>query len=245
MNAPLAEELLVPGFSAEGVTASYLGVWKRELWIDGAGNRDEVTTRYWLQTSDWHADLSIQSGRPDFSGTDSLKDCSVEQLLWLSSHQQGFSGVTRLHEDLCHWDRQYDSSLRNTPDIGRMQFEGDTLHETGVLKSLYERWGRLPGSTGGAGFAVKGRDPVLGSTTLLLVQGGYFMFMRERPTAQTKLLAIQRRLNTGLASREDLERFADFELSFGHIQPWGWEVWHSTLPWREHQPFQPAAPISC
>ncbi|MCR9184027.1 MAG: hypothetical protein NXH81_01380 [Halieaceae bacterium] len=244
MRMPQSEEGRVPRFNDPGVTKSYLGVWKRKVWIDSEGNRDEVTNRYWLQTGDWHADLSIGQGRPDFTGIDSVTACSVSQLKWLGLHQQGFCGITRLNEDLCQWDRQHDSSLRNTPDIGRMRFEGDIVHERGVLDPLYECWERLPGSEQGSSFVLQGVDAVRGIATVLLVQGSYFMYLRERQTAPIRLLAIHRRLCAGVANRDDLERFVDFELSLGCIQAVGWSISHSTLPWRENTLFKPAAPTA-
>src|SRR6218665_1411022 len=155
MNAALSESLLMQEFVSQGVSSEYLGVWKRQVWIDAYGNKDDTTTRFWMQTSDWHADLSIQHGRPDFTQIDNLAACSLEQLQWLCSKQQGFAGVTRLSGDLCHWDRQYDSSLRLTPDIGQMRFEGNGVHESGVLSKLYEYWERIPLSLGGTEFTHK------------------------------------------------------------------------------------------
>lgn len=241
MNAALSEKLLMQEFTNQGVSSEYLGVWKRQIWIDGQGNKDETTIRYWMQTKDWHADLSIKDERPDFANVGCLEECSQEQLEWLCSKQQGFAGITRLSGDLCHWDRQYDSSLRATPDIGQMRFDANGVHESGVLSKLYEYWERMPLSVGGTEFTVKGSASPR-TDTLLLVRGSYFMFMRERPTASTTLLAIQRRITERKACRADLERFADFEMSFGCIDNSTWLVLHSTLPWCEGLPLTLKSP---
>ncbi|MFN3581991.1 MAG: hypothetical protein ACK4VV_16130 [Pseudomonas sp.] len=244
MNSTLSEEQLLPGFASQGVTEEYLGLWRRRIYIDGDGNEDKSTIRFWMQTSDWHADLSIAPERPDFTKASNLTECSNEQLHWLCCNQQGFAGVTRLNDDLCYWDRQHDSSLRTTADIGRMRFDGNSVHESGVLCDLYEHWERMPFSADGSEFTIRSAalSSNSASTTLLLVRGGYFMYMRDRPTASTTLLAIQRRISEGCATRSDLERFADFEMSLGCIDNNSWRVLHSTLPWRENRLFSLASP---
>ncbi|MCL5043393.1 MAG: hypothetical protein M1440_13310 [Gammaproteobacteria bacterium] len=153
---------------------------------------------------------------------------------------------TRLNDDLCYWDRQHDSSLRTTADIGRMRFDGNSVHESGVLCDLYEHWERMPLSADGSEFAIRSTAPSSTGTstgaTLLLVRGGYFMYLRDRPIASTTVLAIQRRISEGCATRADLERFADFEMSLGCIDNNSWRVLHSTLPWRENSDFHLASP---
>jgi hypothetical protein len=103
------------------VPARYIGLWYRTLLETGDGQRDINTRRYWIQTRSWHADLRVRPDRPDFTGVTTLRECSDVQLEWLCG-EQGFAGFTRVHGDLCHWDRLLDSSLRDTMDVGRFRF---------------------------------------------------------------------------------------------------------------------------
>ena len=237
-DAPLMAPDDLPAFARAGVTERYLGVWRRRLLIDAEGRRETTGERIWLQTGVWHADLYIPGERPTFDDASDLQQCSDEQLYWLC-RQQGFAGITRLHGELCYWDRQWDSSQRAQLDVGRMRFEPHCVHETGVLSPLYERWERLPASQSGSHFMLDGAGPgAEGTPTKLLVAGHYFMLVRMPRAAPEILAAARRAVEAGVASREALLALADLEMSFGEIEHGHWRIRHSTLPWREgHPPF--------
>src|SRR3569832_503628 len=88
------------------VPNAYLGVWRRSL-LESPILRDTHSHVFWLQTPRWHADLRLPAGRPDFSGIDSLAECSAAQLAWLA-RQQGVCGVAQLDGERCTWHRQMD-----------------------------------------------------------------------------------------------------------------------------------------
>ncbi|BBI73529.2 hypothetical protein HAALTHF_30630n [Vreelandella aquamarina] len=61
----------------------------------------------WLQGHQWHADLRIPADAPDFSGIQSLEECSRSQLEWLAS-LTAFTGLTQIEDGICTWHRFQD-----------------------------------------------------------------------------------------------------------------------------------------
>ncbi|MDB5992320.1 MAG: hypothetical protein JWQ10_3723 [Herbaspirillum sp.] len=221
------------------VPARYRGVWQRSL-LETPRMRDIDTTVFWLQTGRWHADIRIPAGRPDFSGVYAFADCNEQQLDWLV-RQHGFAGVTqvdaaRSHE-ICRWRHLLDyHPARAKPDAGLMHFEPAFLTETGLYTPYLEHWHLLPDSHDG--FAALQLLNVDGAPAtparFLLVAGSYVMHIKNRcvdwPAGMTP--------GTLLTARVASEHMAllDFEISFGCRTADGWDILHSTLPWRAGQP---------
>lgn len=204
------------------VPPAYRGVWRRSL-LAAPGVRDTTSLVFWMQTSRWHADLRIPAGRPDFSGVHSLADCSEAQLAWLAT-QQGFAGVTTVDRRTTetNWLRQVDfQPPAEFPDAGHASFDNDMLVETGIHVDYVEHWHLVPGTDDS--FAVFHRLDD-GVPTYLLIAGAMVMYVRARPLGFDAQGWAQ-----GAALRQQL----DFEISCGERNAAGWQIRHSTLPWRE------------
>lgn len=204
------------------VPPAFRGVWRRSL-LAAPGVNDTTTQVFWMQASRWHADIRIPADRPDFGGVQSLDDCSDEQLTWLAT-QQGFAGITTVDRATTetHWLRQVDfQPPAEFPDAGHASFENGMLVETGIHTDYVEHWHLVPGSDDG--FSVF-RCLDDGPPAFLLTAGALVMYVRSRSVA----FDIQ-----GWAHGEALRRQLDFEISFGERNAGGWQIRHSTLPWRE------------
>lgn len=205
------------------VPQHYRGLWRRAL-LEQDGQTDTATQAWWTQTRVWHGDLRIPPGRPDFAGVNGVEECTRTHLEWLL-RQEGFAGMTEVEGEQCVWNRKLDYRPTGFPDIGRMQFEGDVLKESGVAQAYSERWQREPGTQMPLSAH---RSHSGGRVRLLLRVGDYFMFVMPRPSG-----ADWTRVVTGQASEDEMRRLADFEISFGSIAETEWRIAHSTLPWRE------------
>ena len=71
------------------------------------GKEDTTTRVYWLQTSNWHADIRAPSDRPVFSDYTGLSALSPQELGALA-RQQGFAGITEVEGEICRWHRRFD-----------------------------------------------------------------------------------------------------------------------------------------
>ena len=216
----------------------YRGVWRRSL-LKTLDLRDTDTTVFWLQTARWHADIRLPAVRPDFSGVRGFADCNQQQLDWLIQ-QNGFAGITEVNveksREICRWHRLLDYQPEHLePDAGRMEFSTALLTETGLYSTYLEHWRRLPDSLDG--FAalqlMVSTDAVSVPTELMLIAGAYVMHVRDRAVEWPAELKPGTLLTTQAVSSD----FAllNFELSFGRRNANGWEILHSTLPWREGQ----------
>lgn len=200
-------------------------VWRRSLLRAPGCADDTTTTVLWLQAARWHADIRIPAGRPDFSGVQSLSDCSDAQLAWLAT-QRGFAGVTTvdLRTQQTNWLRVVDFQPPSAlPDAGYMELSHDMLIETGVHADYIEHWHRVPLTDNG--YAVLRRVDAA-EPTLLMTAGPMVMQVRSRSVD----FGAQ-----GWASGEPLRRQLDFDISCGVRNARGWQVQHSTLPWLEGQ----------
>jgi hypothetical protein len=219
------------------VPDAYLGVWKRAL-LRTPEFEDTTSTVFWLQTPVWHGDIRIPVSRPPCADRRSLHECTREELSGLSE-QQGFAGVTRVEEDICRWLRRVDfQPPSGFDDVGRIEFESEErMLEYGVQQDYFEIWERLPGSTGEVHVEVEFRDgedeAVSRPIRILLATGRYFIHVRPRLMTLPQAGHLTE-LTTGDAS---LRSALDFEISFGTRGPVGWTILHSTLPWREGEPF--------
>ncbi len=205
------------------VPAALRCVWRRGLLREPGSADDTTTTVFWLQGMRWHADIRIPDGRPDFSGVRSLDACSEAQLAWLAT-QQGFAGVTTVapRTQETRWLRIVDFQPPSAlPDAGHTCFSRGVLVETGIHADYIEHWHRVNGTDDGC--AVFRR--LDGDTTELLMTAGE-MVMSVR--ARRDSFGPQ-----GWDQGATLRRQLDFEISCGMRNDAGWQVRHSTLPWRE------------
>ncbi len=203
---------------------AYRGVWRRSL-LSAPGVHDTTSTVLWMQASRWHADIRIPEGRPDFSGVQSLAACDDNQLRWLAT-QQGFAGVTtfdRQTTETC-WLRQVDFQPPSAiPDAGHASFENGMLVETGIHVDYVEHWHLQPATQ--EGFSVfRSLDSAV--PRLLLTAGPMVMHVRARSVGFGP---------EGWGDGEQLRQQLDFEISCGLRNAAGWQISHSTFPWREGQ----------
>lgn len=215
------------------VPANYVGVWRRSRLRRGSAPWDFSTRVFWLQTPRWHADIRVPADRMDFSGVQSLAECSDEQLRALLL-QEAFCGVTTVEGDVCRWSRQIDYRLRDTDDFGRMVFNGEDVEEIGIATDYYELWHKLHDSVGRS-FALEcvGDSESEEGTAYLCVAGDYFIYARNRAMWTSPAVRARRKIEQGTASRSEIEAFLDFEASFGKIVAGVGTITMSTLPWRE------------
>jgi hypothetical protein len=211
------------------VPANYLGLWRRTVF-EHAGKRDVESCVLWLQTRCWHGDLRIPPGRPDFSQTRSLQECTRAQLLWLQQ-QEGFAGITRVDGDICEWQRRHDYRPTGLRDIGRMVCFEQTIEEYGVEQEYFEHWLRVP--IVAAQYSAC-RAGVQDKLRILVRAGEYFLYFRPRTINQGEAERLRVEARAICATDDALRLLADFEISFGVVdEASGWRILHSTLPWRE------------
>jgi hypothetical protein len=212
------------------VPEAYVGLWQRTL-LRAAGREDTTTRVYWLQTSNWHADIRVPSDRPVLSGHFGLAALSAEEMRALA-RQQGFAGITEVEGDICRWHRRFDyQPPSGFNDVGRMQFDGpDRLLEHGVEQDYFEIWERV--ADAGASHVLKSDDGAR-RTLLQLSLGPWVMFVRPRGAALGRAVGLDQLVG----SANDSERIAllDFEISFGRLDEStnSWRIELSTLPWME------------
>jgi hypothetical protein len=226
--------------SSSTVPASFVSVWRRDYLFSTEEGEDTSTRVYWIQSGLLFADLRVPANRPDFSGVNSLADCSDEQVRWLAS-QKGFAGWLDVSgdRDLFHWHRvldyQPDSSVE---DIGRMSVQDGYVLEEGLDSDFREHWVRIspdhPEHRAYVLGQVTGPD---GSTVswcgYLICVGEYFMLAIDRREALPRsesLLSLYQGDYPRLR-REGL----DMEISFGLIEGerGDYQVTLSTHPFRE------------
>jgi hypothetical protein len=212
------------------VPEAYVGLWRRTL-LRAPGKEDTTTRVYWLQTSNWHADIRAPSDRPLLSDYTGLSALSAEEMRALA-RQQGFAGITEVEGEICRWHRRFDyQPPSGFNDIGRMQFDGpDRLLEYGVEQDYFEIWERVSGA---GDSHVLESDDAARRTSLQLSLGPWVMFVRPRSTALGRAVGLDQLV----AAADDAERVAllDFEISFGRLDEStnSWRVELSTLPWME------------
>jgi hypothetical protein len=212
------------------VPERFLGVWQRLVLQTDNEPCDITTQGFWLQTECWHADIRIPSPAPDFAGVTSLQQCSRAQLDWLAT-QEGFAGITHVHENTCQWQRHADfRPPTGLGDIGQMVFiRPDLAVETGVESRYLEISQKLPDGTG-ASAVLQRLERGVEQPEWYLVAGQYFMHVRARAEeleAAASLLSLAKRENF---DDDRLRAALDFEVSFGQRLADAWRIELSTLP---------------
>jgi len=210
----------------EPADAGYRGLWRRRLLRDADGE-DRDTRVWWLQGDGWYVDLRIPPDRPDFSGVSGFDQCNDEQLAWLA-RQQGFAGKLLIDGKRLHWQRAIDlQPPAALADIGEVHWDGECLHEQGVLADYAEEWlwQRPDSPASQAWVTADGRG-------LWLVVGEWFMqAVGRRPALPPGACLAE------LISRPGADPAAmlDCAIDFGRIENAGSELraLHSSLPWRE------------
>ncbi len=89
-----------------------IGLWRRVLLVPAEGPPDTSTDVLWLQGPTGYVDT------------------------------RGFAGVLSATDDVFHWHRDVDTERTDTPDAGRMRWEGNILVENGIHERYTEHWVR-------------------------------------------------------------------------------------------------------
>jgi hypothetical protein len=225
----------------------YLGVWQR-TFLQSAAGIDKSSRVYWLQTPVLHADIRIPADRPAFKDKKSLQDFSFAELHQLAG-QKGFAGETSVIGNSCLWLRHIDYQPPGYGhDIGKMEFSGTQILETGIASNYSEIWERLPDSLGATyAFQFKEENTVNKKSNpqsgILVGSGDYFIYARDRATALPQSLSLETLLSERTFTQPELIELLDFEISFGRVTNGNipWEIQLSTLPYREGNPLMTAA----
>jgi len=204
----------------------YRGLWRRRLLRDADGE-DLDTQVWWLQGDGCYVDLRIPPDRPDFSRVTGFDQCNDEQLAWLA-RQQGFAGQLLIDGNRLHWQRSIDlQPPAALADIGDVHWDGDCLHEQGVLADYAEEWlwQRPTGPASGVWTTADGRG-------LRVVVGEWFMqAVDRRPPLPPGANLAQLIGRPGTAPNTLL----DCAIDFGRVKntDGALRVLSSSLPWRE------------
>ncbi|MFS0895864.1 hypothetical protein [Mycolicibacterium litorale] len=95
------------------------GLWRRTLLVEADGSRDDGTDVVWLQGISAYVD------------------------------SRGFAGVLTQRGEVFEWRRDFDVQPPGEfPDVGSVQWDGDTLVERGVHADYVEHWVRDGGPVG-------------------------------------------------------------------------------------------------
>jgi hypothetical protein len=213
------------------------GLWRRSLisWPDGRS--DTTTAVRWMQTPSLFVDLRQPANRPSFDGVRCLRNLGRAHIEWLAL-QEGFAGEIRWDGHYVEWQRQFDFQPKAPlPDAGKLWFDGDVMMEEGRDIPYIEHWHREAVSPHPCvGIAL--RDASTGQPGMLVRAGNLFMYARGRmidPPPQSDL----RQLISSAPARHDMQDLIDCEISFGSIGAEGWQIEHSSLPFKERQLLQP------
>ncbi|MET0698259.1 MAG: hypothetical protein ABWY93_01230 [Mycobacterium sp.] len=162
------------------------GLWRRTLLIDTDGSRNDTADVRWLQ------------------GITAFVDLRRPRPLLDLSEQDGFAGWLSQSGDVFTWDRFAGIQPQDTPDEGRMHWDGDVLVEDGVHSDYAEHWVRDP-APAEPSWAL-GLSTADGDAALLLRVGGLF----------------------GWAERVG----SDVEIALGTVTDSAWLITDSSLPHR-------------
>lgn len=219
--------------STATVPAWLRGVWTRE-WIQEGKVRSNTLDVHYLQTQTYFADIRIPKDRGRFPKAQSFADLT-DQELRLLTRQNGFTGLTSTVGAVATWnhDIQFQPS-DGTPDRGRLQRNGPgRMHEHGLDGSYIEAWKSTSGGEGR--FLVIRVERAGRLVKTLVVAGNQFVYVRNRAVDLPAAASFETLIDSGKASRAQIEAYLDCEFSVGRVHGGSvlWEIEQSTLPWRE------------
>ena len=206
------------------------GAWQRD-WIRRHGGAPDaaVTVRY-VQTPSVFGDVRIRSDRPATRGAASFADLSDDQLAALA-RQNGFADTTTIDRTNATWHHEIDFQPSDGgADIGRIEPAGEgKMFEHALDASYVESWSALGGTAGPFLAVTVARGARVDQ--LLAVAGDHFVYARARASALPAGDSITDVIAKIHATRETIIAYLDCEISYGTTR--GWQIEHSTLPWRE------------
>ncbi len=221
----------------------FVGAWKRE-WMRLRGEpADETLIVRDLQTPTIFGSCRIALDRPTFVGAHSFADLDDAQLAALLTQRGGFAGTASFVGEVAPvppvstvatWDHEIDFQPRNSVDTARLtQTSATTVLEESLDETFDELWCSMSPHEGRClGLKITRANRL---ERMLIVVDDHFVYARNRthdlPHAHslTELVARTR------ATRAQIIELLDCEFSYGLVRGGqvGWQVRHSTLPWRE------------
>jgi hypothetical protein len=241
--ASVAEEIVVATDDKSSAPLDPRGShWRRSLIVWPDGRRDDTSAVDWLQGPTLYIDLRCPADRPDFATTPRLDDLGWNAVTWLA-RQEGFAGRLQFDGECFEWERVIDYQPKSVaPDIGRLWLENGVMIEQGRDIPYVEHWHRQDGARAPCA-AVRLRQQGQDSEGFIVRLGQTFMYARARTVATQAGLSLSECV-TRARSLTDARALIDCEISIGRIEPSGWIITRSTLPFRERQQLTIAAPVS-
>lgn len=211
------------------------GLWHRRLMVRPDGSRDETTRVFWLQTDGLYADIRAPIDRPSGTGRTGYGDYSDGELAALA-RMQGFAGQFSVDGSYCAWQREFDFQPPSEfADEANCHWEDGMLVEIGIHAPYREDWARgTPVDPPTASF----RPADSGRAGLLVVAGGYFIAMFDRPAPLPPAASLEDLILADLVSGDRAAAESRFALTieFGRIAPdddTRWTIDLATRPWLE------------
>ena len=211
------------------VPEQYPGGWQRMLYAEPHTPpyrvTDTTTQVVWLQGHQWHADLRISADAPDFSGIQSLEECSRSQLEWLAS-LTAFTGLTQIEDGICTWHRFQDLCPSLEKDIGLLRWLNDhTIEEQHPVGHYVEHWQRFTAPHA----KETTRIDALGRLRWLAL-GDHAIAITPRQSAAT---LQQPFILPSHATTDDLRWRVSLCFDYCQRHQEGWRIELSTQPWRQ------------
>ena len=209
----------------------------------------------WGQTRSRYVDLRIPADRPPARGRRSFDDFSEGELLLLSE-QMGFAGHVVLKGDVCTWIRYIDYQPNTgRPDSGRLELNGDALHERGEASSVlgrdYHEIFHREHKAERCCAALQSFAPTQGGANeegtaraVLILIDNHFLFAQARSEELPQGQSLRELVLAAGKDRSLIHRYLDCEISVGKIEgndPW--LVISSTIPFRERQRLLPRSSV--
>ena len=208
------------------------GIWRRESIVYSDGTEDRSTCVLWGQTRSRYVDLRIPADRPPARGRRSFDDFSEGELLLLAE-QMGFAGHVVLKGDVCTWIRYIDYQPNTgRPDSGRLELNGDALHERGEASSvlgrdyheIFHREHKAERCCALQSFAPTqgGVNEEGTARAVLILIDNHFLFAQARSEELPQGQSLRELVLAAGKDRSLIHRYLDCEISVGKIEVRGW-----------------------
>ncbi|MCI3132238.1 hypothetical protein [Phenylobacterium aquaticum] len=213
--------------------AHLAGLWRREVITTPAGDRDDTTRVFWLQSRSWYADIRIKADRPRRPEARGFGDFTEPELIALAE-TQGFAGELTAADGVCLWRRDLDyQPPAATPDEATYTLDGDVMIEDGLHSDYQEIWRREADSAAPlAAYRLDGDR-----AGFLILGGSHFLEILDRPAplpaGATLAAIVSRALAAG--DRAAAEAALSMRISYGRFAAGAGEIALSTFPWLERQ----------
>ena len=211
--------------------ADLKGLWRRSLiaWPDG--RRDTTARVRWLQGQRAFVDLRQPASLSTPLDAGALDQLSLGDCLELAT-QEGFAGRLEFEQHF-HWQRRIDfQPPTGAIDAGSLEWQADTLVETGRDLPYVEHWHREGGSAPVPCGAVQLLERGETTTAMLLRVGTWFMYARDRADPLSGSAGDLAAQVAAAPTIEAARALIDCEISLGTVTSAGFGITDSTLPYR-------------